>query len=491
MSNLQAIESAGGNEDRRLRFILRGWTCMVECIGEEVLPYMAGVVTPLLALANMDCDAEMLPAELGAEVEDTEHVRHMRVATSEGEKIMRVHTSRMEDKSLAITIVMAIVQELKSHMYPYLSQITDTALKLLTFQSAEDIRDTAADVLSSLAVAYKPFPAESAAFFLLAAPPLLAAFEEEEDPSVCMQMSAALTKMLQCVAPDTLTAQPALDWCSKALKKLHESCVTSKEMQDAIAEAAGEREADDEDDEDDEDLHMEHDLQEEIIVMVGELFRAAPAAGTALVAQVLPAVTELTNAAAPNDWKRMGLCLLCELVMVDKGGRFILDFIEQYFLLARTNVSSTDSTVAQPAWYAISLLLELVQVSGHASAANVVTGAVTLVREFFAHYQTLNEEDREMWYAVATNAMSVAVRAINHFGAHIDAMAVFSACAPFLPAGDDEEEAAYVHNALVEWLKNPNHPILAAASPLRALVLTALKKTTHMSVASKEALAQM
>ena len=102
---------AGGlpNDDPRLRYILRGWTCMVECLKEDVLPYLPSVLPPLLAVANMDCDLEIVSNEVGDDddhQEEEEGVEHVRLALKGlGEQTVKIKTSLIEDKELATTII--------------------------------------------------------------------------------------------------------------------------------------------------------------------------------------------------------------------------------------------------------------------------------------------------------------------------------------------------------------------------------------------------
>lgn len=217
---LMSVLSQGlKSDDPRLRFILRGWTCMVECLQSEVLPYMDGVIPRLLEVANMDCDLQILPKEVGEEEEAEaadKDVKLVRLCIpGRGEKTVKIHTSLIEDKDLAITIIMSITDELKGHMGPYLDSVTNTCIPLLEFSAMSDIRETAAQTLAFAAVGYSQCrPDDVAAFLNHVCPHLIEAIQDETEVQVAQEMITSLGKII-AVAP-----QGAMN--TENLKKLTE-----------------------------------------------------------------------------------------------------------------------------------------------------------------------------------------------------------------------------------------------------------------------------
>jgi hypothetical protein len=479
------LQQGLANDDPRMRFILRGWTCMVECLGAEVLQYLPSVMPRLLAVANTDCDAEVITGDEAEAEEDNDKVKIVRLAIAgEGEKTVRLHTGLIEDKDLAITIVMSITQELKGLIKPYFTDIMNSALKLLEFQSYAEIRDTACETLSALAVAYKEAePEHSAALVQHCCPLILKAAKEEPETSVCGTMLQAFGHMLKNAPPGSLP-EAAVATATNIVFQLFEESL--KRIDEINSEKAGlEADAEDEEgDQLDEDADDEDWMLTECVGAVESLIRSTPAFLPAFAATFMPLCSRLLSNPMNNDQHTHALCIYADFIEHAQAAALPQVGVMAPALLHF--VACEDEETKQSAVYAAGLLGELLAASfpqPHAESMAFVNSLMTAIGVFVSTPEAQKKEYR----AVVDNAVSAVLRCVEGFGQNVDGATLVRAIIPMLPCVEDKIEAERVHERLVKWVA-AGHPIFAAHPDLRDAVVTKVRAAKYVTPETAAAL---
>jgi len=487
---LSVLSEGLDNDDVRLRYILRGWTCMVECLKAEVLPYLDNVIPQLLNVANLECDAVVTDAEVGDDEEQQKdgRIQIVRIQDKdEGTKTVKLHTSLIEDKDLAITIIMCIVQELKGHMAPYMNPITETAMKLLEFLAYPDIRDTAAETLGYMAVTVKEAdPANSTAYLQHVMPSLLKALEEEPEVSVARQMIEAVGKIADNAPAGSLTG----DSVTNVGRILHEVFEESLErLEEFITERAKHQGGSD--DEDAENLEhaakSEDFLLTEVAETVGKLVKTTPEFVPLFTNEFLPFVSRLLDQSKPGTYHRLGVCILCDFV--EHGQEAAVPHLGVIADAMVTFCQSSESEVVQAAMFGGGITAELVARAVPQPNEQSQAFARTMCEHCVRFLLTPSSREDE-GLSVAANAVSSALRIIEAFPNAIDIAATMRAVVSHLPVQDDKDEEIRINDRLVRWALDSSNPIMSDPN-MRQQLLFAVKRSKYMSDWARENLQNM
>eukprot|EP00796_Vickermania_ingenoplastis_P001579 gene1579-962_t len=495
--NFLGSMSAGGlrTDDPRSRFVFRGWTCMVECLKEDVLPYMPQVMPALLFMMNADCDAVVEDADVGddgeADPEDG-YERCRIVIPGVGEKVAKFHTSMIEDKELASNIVNAMLQELGMSLQPFFQDIAQGAIKLLSFNLNCSVRENGALVLGAImeACSSSGNKALSAELAMAAFPDLMTALEEESDADT---MDTFIQVLSQCVDANpgviSLNAKTPGEVCEKLVGTLTNVLKQREECEAKIAEEEDEDELDQLHDENDE---LENSIRS-LCELVGTLFERAGAVFTPVfIETLLPVVSTWLTPEKDDFLVGRGLVILCDFV--ENSPDLVASSLEHMVQLAIGFATTrTDPDLLQTAFFLISLLAQYIGQHHAATPSGIkfAQDAQAVLATYFAAPQATKDEK----YAhCTTNALSAYVALAQSFPDALQAVLVpmLETITAHLPAKDDEIEAARIHDRVLQWIAS-NNPIVAAVPGCAAAMLQRIKSANpdHLTAAAKQQLATM
>ena len=458
------------NDDPRLRYILRGWTCMVEGLKEDVLPYLTEVLPPLLAVANLECDLEVVDNEVGDEddqQDEDDDVKLIKVCLpGHGETTVRVHTSLIEDKELATTIILSFVDELGAKLGVHLDDITTMACKLLDFSATADIRENGAQILASLAPAYKAVSAEKALEFAHHVIPLLMkAAADENDMSVAQEYLLAVSKAFDApsvsCAPEIVTNTASL---------IHQILVASvKRRNELLAKKKAEEDEDELDALEDDDYN-EQNLLHECTKAIQSMLRSCTATFVPLFeSHFLKTVEELVAPQMDENDVKTGLSMLCDYLEFGKTLTFLPTIASTFIQFS----SNEDEAVAQASFYGLGLVADVCHSSLPAGDVTSVQFA-SQVSHIMLTYLSSPHARKEEYEHTTCNAVSTALKVIDYYGTAgaFDAARLFNTCIGFLPTSGDDVESCRLHELLLRWVVNAN-PIIGSNS---LVVVHALKR---------------
>jgi hypothetical protein len=202
-------------DDPQAQYLMHCWGRMCRVLGKDFLPFLPEVMPPLLELAKANADIQLLDDE--EQVEKIQQDEGWELVPLKG-KIIGIKTSTLDDKHMAIELLVVYAQVLEGDFAPYVPEIMEfIVLPGLAFFFHDPVR-----VVSAKCV-----------------PQLLNSFKKAfGNPSQQLNdlWNVTVVKLLE-----VLTAEPAIDTLAEMYQSFYESvevmgknCLSLKHMEDFI-----------------------------------------------------------------------------------------------------------------------------------------------------------------------------------------------------------------------------------------------------------------
>lgn len=147
------IEKITDTDDPQSQYLLHCWGRMCRVLGEDFVPYLAGVMPPLMALASAKADIQLLDDD--EQIANVQQEEGWELVPLKG-KVIGIKTSILEDKHMAIELIVIYAQQLKQAFEPYVLEIMEkVALPGLAFFFHDPVRVTSAKSVPMLLSSYK------------------------------------------------------------------------------------------------------------------------------------------------------------------------------------------------------------------------------------------------------------------------------------------------------------------------------------------------
>ncbi|KAF2737961.1 importin subunit beta-3 [Polyplosphaeria fusca] len=140
-------------DDPQASYLLHCWGRMCRVLGKDFVPFLAGVIPPLTELGGAKADIQLLDDEdQVAQIQDEEG---WELVPLKG-KVIGIKTSTLDDKHMAIELIVIYAQVLEEVFEPYVNDIMDKiALPGLAFFFHDPVRVASAKCVPQLLNAYK------------------------------------------------------------------------------------------------------------------------------------------------------------------------------------------------------------------------------------------------------------------------------------------------------------------------------------------------
>lgn len=151
---LGAVQQAVSDpDDPQAQYLLHCWGRMCKILGTEFIPYLSSVMPPLLELASAKADITLL--EDDEQISTYEQEEGWELVPLKG-KVIGIKTSLLEDKHMAIELIVIYAQQLQEAFEPYVIQIIQTiSIPGLAFFFHDPVRIASAKSVPYLLSAYK------------------------------------------------------------------------------------------------------------------------------------------------------------------------------------------------------------------------------------------------------------------------------------------------------------------------------------------------
>lgn len=446
LANIQ--NSITDADDPQAQYLMHSWGRMARVMGIEFMPFLPTVMPPLLQLASAKADIQLLDDEEQADRLQQEDGWELLPLKG---KMIGIKTSSMDDKHMAIELLVVYAQVLEGQFAPYTAQIMkDIALPGLAFFFHDPVRFISARLVPQLLNSYKQ-----------------AYGSESNEMNALWAMT--VEKLLE-----VLTAEPAIDTLAEMYQCFYESvevlgrpCLTSLHMnkyieavestledyRDRVTQREEEkRQATTEDAEDeDEDLLL---ALEDDQTLLSDMSKAYHVVFKYHGPDFLPAWERLLSAydsflKAPDPSQRQwGLCIMDDVLeYCGASSIHYANYITQPLL---DGCNDAAPAIRQAAAYGIGMVAR----QGGQAWSQFLGGCVPLLFQATMIPDARNEEN-----VYATENACAAIAKILHFNAgsvqNIDA--IITEWVGTLPVVNDEEAAPYAYAYLAELI-NKRHP---------------------------------
>jgi hypothetical protein len=194
-------------DDPQSSYLLHCWGRMCRVLGKEFVPFLSGVIPPLTELAAAKADIQLL--------EDDDQVAALQdeegwdLVPVKG-KVLGIKTATLDDKHMAIELIVIYVQVLEEAFVPYVNEIMDKiALPGLAFFFHDPVRVASAKCVPALLNVYKkahgPQSSELGQLWKETVSRVLEVLSTEPAIDTLAEMYQCFYECVECIGKDCLT----------------------------------------------------------------------------------------------------------------------------------------------------------------------------------------------------------------------------------------------------------------------------------------------
>ncbi|KAK8243541.1 armadillo-type protein [Phyllosticta capitalensis] len=199
------------SDDPQASYLLHCWGRMCRVLGQDFVPYLQAVIPPLTELASAKADIQLL--EDDDQVAQVEQDEGWELVPLKG-KVIGIKTSTLDDKHMAIELIVIYAQVLEAAFEPYVATIMEKiALPGLAFFFHDPVRVASAKCVPALLNCYKKA-------------------HGEQSPRLGQLWSSTVDKVME-----VLTTEPAIDTLAEMYQCFYEcveclgkGCLTDQHM---------------------------------------------------------------------------------------------------------------------------------------------------------------------------------------------------------------------------------------------------------------------
>ena len=456
MQYIQAVQAQGLEpDDPFASYMLQAGARVCTTLGQDFIPFLPIVMPAMLEAAQLEPDVTVLEgsdAEGEGDEEEDEDVETIYV----GDKRISLHTSILEEKGNACTMLCCYAYELKEGFFPYAEQVTQIMVPLLKFYFNEEVRTASAQALPELlrsAVeamrkgqgATQDFCTKMAHFMW---PPLVAAIEKEADTEV---LAAFLTSAEEIL---TVAEGPALIPVSMLLPAFQTSFITVIDEYEERRKERMERATDEDfDAEEQEALEEEHEAEGDVLDALGTVCTTALRyygdSVMPLVELLMPAMGKQLQKNRFPEERRAALCLMDDVIQYSAVGA--AKYMPQVMPLLLSGAADADASIRQCSMYGLGQAAHHRGDMFKAHAAPAVAAMLAAI-----HAPDARSDDN---LCATENAVSALGKVLENHPECIDP-AAGALYVQSLPIEDDKVEAKVVHAQLLRLLRASDPRIL-------------------------------
>ncbi|KAK0611170.1 armadillo-type protein [Immersiella caudata] len=464
---LGAIQgSITDSDDPQAQYLMHCWGRMCRVMGKEFLPYLSTVMPPLLELAAAKADVQILDSE--EQVEQFQQDDGWELVPLKG-KTIGIRTSSMDDKYMAIELLVVYAQVLESDFAPFAAEIMEKiAIPGLAFFFHDPVRVVSAKLVPYLLSSYKKHYGGAS-------------------NELAGLWTSTVDKLLE-----VLTAEPAIDTLAEMYQCFYESvevlgrqCLTEHHMErfidavhstledykDRVAqraeETAGAAADDVEDDQEELLIAIEDDqtLLSDMNKAFHCIFKYHGSAFLRPWERLIHTYEGFLKSTDPTQ-RQWGLCIMDDVLeYCGPESSHYANYISQPLLHGCRDESPA---IRQAAAYGIGIAAH----HGGAAWASFLGGAVQVLFEALQFPDARSEEN-----VYATENACAAVAKVLHFNASAIPQAdqIIAEWIKYLPITNDEEAAPYAYAYLTELIEKQHPVVISQAGAVFVYVAQALE----------------
>ncbi|KAI1261994.1 armadillo-type protein [Xylariaceae sp. FL1019] len=467
-------------DDPQAQYLMHCWGRMCRVMGADFLRFLPNVMPPLVELASAKADIQLLDSD--DDLEQIQQEDGWELVPLKG-KMIGIRTSTMDDKHMAIELLVVYAQTLEGLFAPYTAEIMEKiALPGLAFFFHDPVRFISAklvpQLLSSYKKAYGPDSNELRGLWAATVGKLLEVLTAEPAIDALAEMYQCFYESVEVLGKNCLT----LEHMGKFIDGVHS---TIEDYKDRVAQReedqAGNTVEDAEDEAEDLLLAIEDDqtLLSDMNKAFHSIFKNHGAIFLSPFERLMGTYESFLNSRDPTQ-RQWGLCIMDDVL--EYCGPESVRYAQSISTALLAGCEDPSAAIRQAAAYGIG-------VAAHHGGAPWSQFLASSLPSLFQVAQVPDARGDEAVYA-PENACA-AIAKILHFNKQSvqDHQAVINQWVHTLPVSNDEEAAPYAYGYLVELIQQQNPAVTSQIDKVfvyvgRALEAEMLHGTTATRVTS-------
>ncbi|KAK5625482.1 hypothetical protein RRF57_001198 [Xylaria bambusicola] len=445
LANIQA--NITDPDDPQAQYLMHCWGRMCRVMGAEFLRFLPAVMPPLVELASAKADIQLLDTE--DEIEQLQQEEGWELVPLKG-KMIGIRTSTMDDKHMAIELLVVYAQTLEGQFAPYVAEIMEKiALPGLAFFFHDPVRFISAklvpQLLSSYKKAYGPDSNELRGLWAGTVDKLLEVLTAEPAIDALAEMYQCFYESVEVLGKNCLTQEHMgkfIDGVYSAIED-YKDRVTQREEDRAGATAE-----DAEDEADDLLLAIEDDqtLLADMNKAFHSIFKNHGAAFLQPWERLMSIYESFLTSRDPTQ-RQWGLCIMDDVL--EYCGPESVRYAQSISTALLEGCKDSSAAIRQAAAYGIG-------VAAHHGGIHWSQFLASSLPYLFQVTQVPDARGDEAVYA--TENACAAIAKILHFNKQNveNPQAVVNQWVNTLPVTNDEEAAPYAYGYLVELIEQQN-----------------------------------
>ncbi|KAK9458730.1 armadillo-type protein [Lipomyces oligophaga] len=449
-------------DDPAESYLIQAWGRMCRVLGHDFLPYLSGVMPPLLEMGKIKPDLQLFDDP--SEVEQFEQ-EGWDIVPVQG-KQLGIRTSPLEDKNTAIELLGIYAAELGAGFEPYVAEVLhDIVLPSLSFFFHEGVRIASAQaiphLLNSIKVSGPANTQKLAECWRLIVTKLLDALVGEPFVELLTCFYTCLYESIEIVGVHCLTQDDMDKFTESILSNIGDYLDRVRERSSKAGDEFDEYEAQ----ELDEDMQTDEELLSEVNKSIHSVFKAQRESYLPLFEKLMPLLNELSN--RPEvDCREFSLCVYDDLI--EFCGKDSWRYNDLFLKPIAVALTDSNATLRQAAAYGIGVAGQF----GGEAFAQTVGSVIPTLFQIIAIPDARSEDNVH-----ATENASASIAKILRFNraAVPNVDQVIDAWIPTLPIVNDEEAASYAYSFLVDLIE-AHHPSVEKHA---AFIVDSVKKAVE------------
>ncbi|KAJ6044488.1 hypothetical protein N7499_006989 [Penicillium canescens] len=454
-------------DDPQSQYLLHCWGRMCRVLGRDFVPYLPGVMPPLLTVAAAKADIQLLDDE--DQIEQVEQDDGWELVPLKG-KIIGIKTSALEDKNTAIELITIYAQILEENFEPYVMETMEKiAVPGLAFFFHDPVRVSAAKLIPQLLNSYKKAHGQQSPGFgemwNKVAEKIIEVLSAEPTVDTLAEMYQCFYESVEVVGRNCLNAQHMQAFIDSAKSTLEDYQMRVKQRLEEQAEL---------EEGDEENLDYEYAIEDDQNLL-SDMNKAFHTIFKNQGTSFLPTWQQLIQfydafITSPDPTQRQwALCIMDDVL--EFCGEESWAFKDHIMQPLASGLQDENAANRQAAAYGVGVAAQ----KGGAAWSDFVAASLPSLFQVTQHAQSRTEEN-----VFATENASASIAKILHYNASKVAAPqdVVTNWIETLPITFDEEAAPYAYSFIAQLIDQQNPAVFAKADRVFGFIVQALQAST-------------
>ncbi|CAI7575972.1 unnamed protein product [Penicillium bialowiezense] len=454
-------------DDPQSQYLLHCWGRMCRVLGRDFVPYLPGVMPPLLTVAAAKADIQLLDDE--DQIEQVEQDDGWELVPLKG-KIIGIKTSALEDKNTAIELITIYAQILEESFEPYVMETMEKiAVPGLAFFFHDPVRVSAAKLIPQLLNSYKKAHGQTSPGFLemwtKVAEKIIEVLSAEPTVDTLAEMYQCFYESVEVVGRNSLTPQHLQAFIDSAKSTLEDYQMRVKQRLEEQAEL---------DDGDEENLDFEYAIEDDQNLLSDmnkafhTIFKNQGNTFLPTWQQLVPFYDAFITSQDPTQ-RQWALCIMDDVL--EFCGDESWTYKDHIMQPLASGLQDENAANRQAAAYGVGVAAQ----KGGLPWSDFVAASLPSLFQITQHAQSRTEEN-----VFATENASASIAKILHYNpSKVQApQDVVATWVETLPITYDEEAAPYAYSFIAQLIEQQNPAIFAKADRVFGFIVQALEAAT-------------